>query len=162
VETPVETSTGAPPTDRPTPDPVTTAAVQTALRTEHAAVWCYGLAGAFLATQADRRAEQDLAAHRARRDATIRLLTDYGVVPSPTEPAYGTPEPVTDQRSAITLLVTAESDAAAAWRSVLERCDDGGLRRMALDGLTEAAVRGARWSGQLDDVPPIPVFPGRQ
>jgi hypothetical protein len=156
-ETPVSRPTpGAPP-----PDPVTTAAVQTALGTEYAAVWCYSLVEAFLPEILDRRARQDLAAHRARRDLTIRLLTDYGVRPVPAEPAYRIPIPVTDQTSAMRLVVAAESDAAAAWRSVLERCDDPGLRRMSLDGLTEAAVRGARWSEQLGTKPVVPPFPGR-
>jgi hypothetical protein len=32
---------------------------------------------------------------------------------------------------------------------------------MSLDGLTEAAVRGARWSEQLGTKPVVPPFPGR-
>jgi hypothetical protein len=150
-----------PPNGQPTPDPETTSAVQTALGTEHAAVWCYGLIAAFLSTALDREARDDLTAHRVRRDATIRLLTDSGVRAEVAQPAYRVPVPVTDQASAIQLAVTAESDAAAAWYSVLERCDDHGLRRMALEGLTDAAVRGARWSGQLNPPAPIPPFPGR-
>jgi Domain of unknown function (DUF4439) len=146
---------------QPVPDPVTTAAVQTALGTEYAAVWCYSLIEAFLPETLDKHAREDLTAHRVRRDATIRLLADSGVRAVPAEAAYRTPAPVTDQNSAMRLVVSAESDAAAAWRSVLERCDDSGLRRMALDGLTDAAVRGARWSEQLGSKPVVPAFPGR-
>jgi hypothetical protein len=152
----------APSAGQPRPDPVTTGAVQAALGSEHAAVWCYGLAQAFLPRTLDLRAREDLAAHRARRDLTIRLLTDYGVPAAPAEPAYQIPVPVSDQVSAMKLLVAAESDAAAAWRSVLERCDDQGLRRMALDGLTDAAIRGGRWSEQLGTKPVVPPFPGRE
>jgi hypothetical protein len=155
-------TSGNPPPGSPPPDPVTTAAVQTALGAEHAAVWCYGLVEAFLSDTLDQRAQEDLTAHRARRDLTVRLLADYGVTPVSGEPAYRTPTPVTDQNSAMRLVVTAETDAAAAWRSVLERCDDQGLRRMALDGLNDAAVRGARWSQQLGSTPLVPVFPGRE
>ena len=146
---------------QPAADPVTTAAVQTALGTEYAAVWCYSLIEAFLPETLDKHAREDLTAHRVRRDATIRLLADSGVRAVPAEAAYRTPAPVTDQNSAMRLVVSAESDAAAAWRSVLERCDDSGLRRMALDGLTDAAVRGARWSEQLGSKPVVPPFPGR-
>jgi hypothetical protein len=146
---------------QPAADPVTTAAVQTALGTEYAAVWCYSLIEAFLPETLDKHAREDLTAHRVRRDATIRLLADSGVRAVPAEAAYRTPAPVTDQNSAMRLVVSAESDAAAAWRSVLERCDDSGLRRMALDGLTDAAVRGARWSEQLGSKPVVPAFPGR-
>jgi len=151
----------SPKANQPKPDPVTTAAVQTALGTEYAAVWCYSLIEAFLPETLDLHAREDLAAHRARRDLTLRLLSDYGVRPAPAEPAYRTPAPVTDQNSAMRLVVAAESDAAAAWRSVLERCDDQGMRRMALDGLTDAAVRGGRWSEQLGSKPVVPPFPGR-
>ncbi|WP_084210860.1 ferritin-like domain-containing protein [Pseudonocardia acaciae] len=150
----------APASGPPRPDPETTAAVQTALGAEHAAVWCYGLIGAFLGSNMDRRLREDLTTHRARRDTTIRVLTDSGVRPAPAEPAYRVPAPVTDQPSAMRLAVTAESDAATAWRSVLERCDDPGLRHMALDALVDAAVRGARWSAQLDTKPVVPPFPG--
>ena len=152
---------GKPKDGQPAPDPITASAVQTALGAEYAAVWCYGLVEAFLPETLDKHAREDLTAHRVRRDATIRVLTDSGVRPAPAEPAYRIPAPVTDQTSAMRLVVTAESDTAAAWRSVLERCDDQGLRRMALDGLTDAAVRGARWSEQLGAKPIVPVFPGR-
>jgi uncharacterized protein DUF4439 len=145
---------------QPPADPETTAAVQTALGAEHAAVWCYGLAQAFLNSDLDRQAQEGLTAHRARRDTTIRVLTDSDVQPVPAEPAYRLPAPVTDQASATRLLVTAESDAAAAWRSVLEHCDDPALRKMALDALVEAAVRGARWSARLGTKPVVPPFPG--
>jgi hypothetical protein len=142
-------------------DPDTVAAVQTALGTEHAAVWSYSLIAAFLSAQLDQRAQQDLAAHRARRDSISQLLAESGVQPAVSEPAYRTPVPVTDQNSAIQLAQTAESDSAAAWHSVLERCDDPGLRRTALDALTDAAVRGAYWSGELGTKPVVPPFPGQ-
>jgi hypothetical protein len=145
---------------QPTPEPEATAAVQTALRTEHAAVWSYGLIAAFLPASLDPRAKEDLAAHRARRDATMRLLADSGVPSVAAEPAYRTPNPVTDQESAMRLAVAAEADSAAAWEAVLGSCDDQGLRHAALDGLSDAAVRGGRWSEQLGESPPVPPFPG--
>jgi hypothetical protein len=145
----------------PAPNPDTTAAVQTALGTEYSAVWTYTLITAFLSADLQATAQQDADAHRARRDATIRLLTDFGVPPEPAEPAYRTPVPVTDPSSAVRLALSAETDASAAWCSVLERCDDSGLRHVALDGLTDSAVRGARWSNRLASKPVVPQFPGR-
>jgi hypothetical protein len=135
--------------------------VQTALRTEYAAVWSYGLIEAFLPADLAARARDDLAAHRVRRDATVRLLVDSGVPPVAAEPAYRPPAPVTGPDSAMRLAVAAEADAAAAWHAVLGSCDDPGLRGAALDGLTDAAVRGGRWSERLGTVPPVPPFPGR-
>jgi hypothetical protein len=142
-------------------DADTAAAVQAALGAEHAAIWCYGLATAFLPAALDERARVDSGAHRARRDATAALLTQAGLRPVPAEPAYRTPKPVSDPASAAALALVAESDAAAAWRSVLERCDDAGLRRAALDGLSDAATRAAFWANRTGARPVVPDFPGR-
>jgi hypothetical protein len=68
---------------------------------------------------------------------------------------------VTDAASAAGLLATAETDAAAAWRSVLERSPDRPLRRAGLKALTETAARCARWRGAAGTRPAVPVFPGR-
>ena len=77
------------------------------------------------------------------------------------QPAYRTPQPVTDGRSAAELLMTAETDAAAAWRFVLERGADRALRRAGLDALTDTATRCARWRAVVGATPAVPVFPGR-
>lgn len=146
-------------------DSDTASAVQVALGTEHAAVWCYGLIAAFLPAALQRWTRMDSDAHRARRDATARLLTDAGRRPVAAEAAYRTPAPVTAKPdSAIGLAQTAESDCAAAWHSVLERCDDPGLRSAALDGLSDAATRGARWASRLRTPPKplVPVLPGTE
>jgi hypothetical protein len=137
-------------------------AVQQALGAEHAAVWVYGLVSAFLPAELDPAAVEGLTAHRARRDATERLLATTGATPRPAEPAYVPPNPVTDQASAIALLVTAESDVTVAWRAVLERTDDADVRRAALEALTASAVRATRWrkvGGQVPVAPPLPGVP---
>lgn len=136
-------------------------ALQPALAAEHAAVWAYGLAGAFMAEELAGQLAEAAAAHRARRDATERMLIDAGVLPVQAEPGYLTPEPVTDAVSALRLAVTVETDAAAAWRSVIERSPaEPGLRGAALDGLTGAAVRSARWRAAAGSVPSTVPFPG--
>ncbi len=70
---------------------------------------------------------------------------------------------MTDQKSAIAVIVVAETDATVAWRAVLERTDDKTLRAAALDGLRDAAVRATRWriaGGQTPATPPLPGAPG--
>jgi hypothetical protein len=141
-------------------DPDTADAVQVALGTEHAAVWCYGLIAAFLPTPLERWTRTDADAHRARRDATVRLLTDAGRRPVASEAAYRTPSPVTNQATAVALAQAAEHDCAAAWHSVLRRCDDHDLRTAALDGLTDAATRGARWASRSGTHPLVLALPG--
>lgn len=138
----------------------TVAATQRALGAEHAAVWVYGLVSAFLPPSFDAALREGATAHRARRDATERRLDGVGVAPEPAEPAYVPPEPVADQGSALRLLVTAEQDAAVAWRAVLERCDDGGLRGAALEALTGSAVRATRWRRAAGVSPAVAALPG--
>lgn len=137
-------------------------ATQDALGAEHAAIWVYGLVSAFLKGY-DAAVQECKNAHRARRDATELLLSGAGQSPRSAEPAYVTPQPVTDQASAIAVIVVAESDATVAWRAVLERTDDRTLRAMALDGLRDAAVRATRWriaGGQTPATPALPGAPG--
>ena len=135
-------------------------AVQAALGAEHAAVWVYELVSAFLPAGFDAPTQEGLTGHRARRDATERLLAAGGLTPRPAEPAYLPPKPVTDQASAIAVLITAETDCGVAWRAALERTDDATVRKAALDALTAAAVRATRWR-KLGGVAPAAVpMPG--
>lgn len=135
--------------------------LQSALAAEHAAVWAYGLAGAFLADALAEQLAEAAAAHRARRDATERVLLDSGARPVPAEPGYLPPEPVTDAGSALRLAITVETDTARAWRSVIERSPaEPGLRNAALDALTGAAVRATRWRMVAGDLPATEAFPG--
>ncbi len=139
----------------------TVGAVQAALGAEHAALWVYGLVSAFLPDSLDATVAEGTTAHRARRDATERLLADAGETPRPAEPAYVPPKPVTDRKSAIAVLVVAESDTTVAWRAVLERTDDAAVRRTALEALTIAAVRATRWRIAAGQSPATPAFPGK-
>jgi hypothetical protein len=136
-------------------------ALQQALSAEHAAVWAYGLVSAFLPDSYDKGVGKGMSAHRDRRDATERLLAAAAVIPISPEPAYTTPKPVTDKESAVTVLVVAEGDATVAWRAVLDRADDPGVRQAALDSLTEAAVRGTLWRQDAGTEPAAVAMPGQ-
>lgn len=137
----------------------TTQAVQRALATEHAAIWCYTFAAAFIT--GSTAVTDGATSHQARRDGIERLLKDGGADPVPAQPTYAPPKPVTDATSAAVLLATAESDCTQAWRSVLEHTDDPTLRGTALDGLTAAAVRQAHWRLGAKEKPITPPFPGQ-
>ncbi len=145
---------------------ITIAALQGALATEHAAVWAYGVVSAFAPPELADQVDEAATAHRSRRDATERVLSDTGVEPVTAEPAYRTPDPVTDLTGALLLAVTAEDDTAAAWRSVIERCGaledhaQSQLRTAALDALIGAAVRASRWRAAAGVSVPTEPFPG--
>ncbi|MDT7711994.1 MAG: hypothetical protein QOG46_683, partial [Pseudonocardiales bacterium] len=107
------------------------------------------------------RLDEAATEHQGRRDATERMLISAGVPPVPAEPGYLTPEPVTDAASALRLMIVAENDAAAAWRSVVERSPaDPNLRGSALEALTAAALRAARWRATAGTTPVTVPFPG--
>ncbi|WP_084467875.1 ferritin-like domain-containing protein [Actinokineospora inagensis] len=139
----------------------TLTAVQAALGSEHAAVWVYGLVSAFLPANFDKAINEGAQAHRSRRDTTERLLGASGATPNPAEPAYLPPKPVTNQASALGLMVDAEQDCTVAWRAVLEASDDTDIRTNAVAALTESAVRATRWRKTAGITPLTPSMPGK-
>ena len=140
---------------------VAVGALQDALAAEHAALWCYSLAVAFLPAEQLAQAREDAEAHRVLRSAVEGTLDQVGARPVSAQPAYAAPQPVLDGPSAAALAVLTETDALAAWRSVLERTGDRGLRQAALDALTGGTLRCARWRVVVGSPPAIPIFPGR-
>jgi hypothetical protein len=142
-------------------DETAVAALQNALASEHAAIWSYALAVAFLTGADSTRAKEDEDAHRALRNQVEQTLTQLGAPAVSAQPAYATPQPVTDSASAAALAMVAETDALAAWRSVLERTGDRPLRQAALDTLSAGTLRCARWRVTVGLPPAIPVFPGK-
>jgi hypothetical protein len=142
-------------------DAAAEAALQDALAAEHAALWCYSYAVAFLPAAQLAQARKDEDAHRTLRGQIEQTLTQIGARAVSAQPAYATPRPVTDGPSAAALVVVAETDALATWRSVVERSSDRELRGAAMSALTDGTLRCARWRVIVGTPPAIPVFPGR-
>ncbi|TDD49221.1 ferritin-like domain-containing protein [Saccharopolyspora elongata] len=137
-------------------------ALRSALSAEHAAVWVYGLASAFVSESRVRSAIGDaMEQHRRLRDTAERVIRDAQQTPPAAQPAYDVGESVSDQKAAIGLLVKTESDCETGWRSVLENAEDAALRGIALDGLTTAAVRATRWRLTVGTQPAAKPFPGQ-
>jgi hypothetical protein len=136
-------------------------ALQDALAAEHAAVWAYTLAVAFLPTGEADRARADAEAHRKLRAAVEATLSQLGKRPVAAQPAYTTPQPVVDAESAAALAEAAETDTMVAWRSVMERTATRDVRAGALDTLAAATVRCSRWRTIVGSAPAIPAFPGQ-
>ena len=117
--------------------------LQTLLAAEHAAVYGYGVLGARLADAGRELAQQADDAHRARRDGLVVLLRARAARVPPTLAAYdvavaGAPE-------ALALAVRLEEGLGVRWRDLVGGTDDPALRILGLSGLTETAVRAARW-----------------
>lgn len=132
-----------------------------ALSAEYAAVYAYGVIAAYANPDRERLVAEYTAAHRVRRDSTIDALKALSApVPAPAA-AYTTPFVVNDPIPAAKLAITVESDTAAAWRAAVEKADTPEVRRTAIDGLTECALRLATWQSILGANPPTVAFPGQ-
>jgi hypothetical protein len=135
-------------------------ALSTALVAEHAAIFGYGLVGARLDPATVSLAQQAEQAHRARRDTLVLRLSGRGASPPAAEPAYSLPQQVTDQASALRLAIMIEERTAAAWRAaLLDTVTDD--RRIAVDALTDCAVRATRLRRAAGVAPATVPFPGR-
>jgi hypothetical protein len=135
-----------------------TEALSAALAAEHAAIFGYGVLGARLTGAAVAQAQQAEAAHRARRDKLVVRLSKAGMTPPAAQPAYGLPFPVVDLASAQKLAVQLEERTAAIWRVALGPTT-GDERKLALDALTDGALRAARWrraTGEQSGTVPLP------
>lgn len=142
----------------PAPGDAAIKTLQTALATEQAALWSYGLVTAY-----NPKAKADVSRmvqeHQVTNNVAVDLLTQSGVTPQEPAPAYSTPFKVTDAPSAIRLALAIESDCAAAWRSVIGHTNDATLRGTALSALTQCALRMVTWrqaAGEKDLTVPFP------
>ena len=135
-------------------------ALQRALAAEHAAIYAYGVAGAFLPSQVQREARAAHASHLARRDRLAGQLDDAGRIPSAPAPIYDLPGPVTDPATAQALLTLVEERLTAVWADAVAVADVR-VRELAALALQETAVRAARWRGASVAFPGLPERSGR-
>ena len=131
---------------------------QAVLEAEHAAIYAYGVLGARLDLTSRRQALAAFNAHRARRDALASALRAEGAaVPGP---AGGYDVAVAARGEALALAIRVEEGVGVRWRDLVGGTDDPGLRTLAVAGLTETAVRAARWRALLGTTPPTVALPG--
>jgi hypothetical protein len=142
-------------------DSGTVAALQKALAAEHAAFWVCGTANTFLSGSAASAVDTATIAHQLRRDSTEAVLAAGGTTPVQSQPAYKTPQPITDQASALAALATAEQDAEVAWRAVCENTDDHAVRSMGQAGLIGAVLWQTTWRHLASVVPASIAMPGQ-
>lgn len=130
-------------------------ALQRVLAAEHAAIYAYGVAGAFLAGDLQREARAVHAGHLSRRDRLASQLVGAGADPVASDPVYDLPGPVTDPASAQALVTVVEERLAAVWADVVA-VTDVETREFAALALQDTAVRAARWRGTSVAFPGLP------
>lgn len=122
------------------------AAVQAALRAEHAAVYGYGVVGGRVTDDRKDEAREGYDAHRSRRDALRRTVRDLHGRPEPAAAAYTLPFAVPDSDAAVRLAAELEDRLAGVYADLV-RATDGRRRQDAASALREAAIRSVRWKG---------------
>lgn len=131
-------------------------ALQSCLAAEHAALYGYGVLGGVLSREGDeteqKYAEASYAAHRTRRDVLTELINGLGEAAGPAEPVYAPPFDVTGAASCRRLARILEHRTAAVYCFAVSQAS-GDVRRMLAAGLTDAAVREARWGGEVQPFP---------
>lgn len=137
----------------------TIAALQTALASEHAALWAYGVVAAY-DPSANTTITDMVTSHQGARDIAANLVVQGGATPVGPHAAYTSPKPVTDKATALSLALAIESDCADAWRAVIGSTDDPTLRGTALTSLSDAAMRMVTWRKAAGSKTVTAPFPG--
>jgi hypothetical protein len=128
------------------------------LEATHAALYGYGVLGARLDDVSRPAAQSAAASLRAWRDRLEALLREREVDPPPPLVAYDVS--VGGQPDALALAARLEDGLSVRFRDLVGSTDDNRLRRLAVDGLTETAVRAASWRWLLGERPPSVALPG--
>ena len=128
------------------------AALQGALAAENAAVYGYGVVGAYLSGAAQLAATSDWKLHQDARDTLQAMLTKLGATPEPASAAYDLPFAVSGTASARRLAATIEEGVTRAYLAVVAVTDPT-LRTFGALAMQQSAQRAATWSGTTTAFP---------
>ena len=138
------------------PGPATIAALQAALAAEHAAVYGYGVAGAYLTGASRATATADWVAHQVTRDTLEAMLRSRGAQPVAAAAGYQLPVAVRTPAEAAQLAVILEDRVAAAYLGLVA-VTAAAIRRFGAEQLQASALRAAAWRGSTVAFPGLPA-----
>jgi hypothetical protein len=141
---------------RSAPAPDTTGALQAALAAEHAAVYGYGVAGAYLTGSGRATATTDWLAHQVTRDTLEAMLRSRGAQPVAAADGYQLPVAVRTPAEAAQLAVILEDRVAAAYLGLVALTGTA-IRRFGAEQLRASALRAAAWRGATVAFPGLPA-----
>ena len=134
----------------------TTAALQSALAAEHAAVYGYGIVGANLTGSMQAAAMTDWVAHQVARDTLEAMLRSRGSEPVPAAAAYRLPVTVRTPSQAVSLAVLLEDRVATTYLSLVA-LSGVSIRQFGALQVRAAALRAAAWRGSTVPFPGLPT-----
>lgn len=132
------------------------AALQSALAAEHAAVWTYGVLGGQTSQSSDPGLFDEVltayVAHRSRRDQLMRWIRDDGNTPVAADAAYQLPNEVRNAGEIRAAARLVESRCTSTY-AVLVSNTDGSRREWAIRALLDAATREVRLGAEPVEMP---------
>jgi Domain of unknown function (DUF4439) len=134
----------------------TTAALQSALAAEHAAVYGYGIVGANLTGSRQAAAMTNWVAHQVARDTLEAMIRSRGSEPVPAAVAYRLPVTVRTPGQAVSLAVLLEDRVATAYLGLVALSDIS-VRQFGALQVRAAALRAAAWRGSTVPFPGLPA-----
>ena len=126
--------------------------LQAALEAENAAIYGYGVAGAYLAGSGQATAIRDWTDHNEARDTLSAMITQLGATPAAAAAFYALPFPVHDSRTARALAAYLEDGVTRAYLGVVA-VDDLRLRTFGALAMQAPARRAAFWRGRTQPFP---------
>jgi hypothetical protein len=130
----------------PAASPGTIRALQAALAAEHAAVYGYGVAGAYLTGSQQATATTDWVAHQVARDELESMLRSLGAQPGAAAVAYQLPAPVHSAGDAAALATVLEDRVATAYLGLVA-VSAAAIREFGALQVRASALRAAAWRG---------------
>jgi len=121
-------------------------ALQSALAAEHAAVYGYGVVGAYLTRSSRATATADWVAHQNARDELEAMLRSSGAQPGPAAVAYQLPIRVRTPGEAVSLAVILEDRIATAYLGLVALSAPA-LQELGALQVRASALRAAFWRG---------------
>jgi hypothetical protein len=131
---------------RPAAPPGTIQALQAALAAEHAAIYGYGVAGAYLSGSMQATATADWVAHQVARDQLEAMLRARGAQPVAAAVAYQLPVGVHSPAEAAALAVLLEDRIATAYLGLVA-LSAFSMREFGALQVRASALRAAAWRG---------------
>jgi hypothetical protein len=126
--------------------------LQAALEAENAAIYGYGVAGAYLAGSGQAAAIRGWNDHNEARDTLSAMITQLGTTPAAAAAFYALPFPVHDSRTARALAAYLEDGVTRAYLGVVA-VDDTRLRTFGALAMQAPARRAAFWRGRTQPFP---------
>jgi hypothetical protein len=138
------------------PPDTTTGALQSALEAEQAAVYGYGVVGAYLSGAMQSMASSDWLAHTDASNTIAAMLRARAAQPPAAAVAYQLPITVQTPAQAVSLAVVIEERIATTYLGLVA-LDSPAIRKFGALQLQASALRAAAWRGSTVAFPGLPA-----